>query len=72
MQPSCPKCSGRMDPGFIIDHNHLVQMQSQWAEGEPEFSKWTGLNLSGKEKRPVTTFCCEKCGYLELYAKPVE
>jgi hypothetical protein len=33
---------------------------------------WTGLKLKGHETFPVTSYRCEKCGYLEAYARPLE
>ena len=64
----CPKCSGRMENGFVIDYTHGATLQSQWAEGEPVRSFWTGLKLKGKEKHKISTYRCTKCGYLESYA----
>ncbi|WZO95740.1 PF20097 family protein [Isosphaeraceae bacterium EP7] len=70
-QPHCPKCSQPMDDGFLIDHSYGRDTQAEWIGGTPEPSTWwTGvLKLKGKVRRPVTTFCCPKCGFLESYAK---
>ena len=67
-QLTCPRCSGNMETGLIVDYTYGAQMQSRWAEGQPEKSRWYGLKLRGKVTHPVTTFRCEKCGYLESYA----
>jgi predicted nucleic-acid-binding Zn-ribbon protein len=67
-QVICPKCSHYMDKGIVVDFTHGGSMQSQWAEGEPERSIWTGLKLKGKEKHMITTYRCSRCGYLESYA----
>lgn len=66
----CLRCRGPMEPGFVLDRGHHSVAQTQdWVEGEPERSFWTGLKTRGKEKVPVRTFRCERCGYLEAYAK---
>jgi hypothetical protein len=65
---NCPKCKGMMELGFVIDHGHGgVRTVSQWAEGEPQKSFWTGLKVS--EPKEVSTHRCTACGYLESYAK---
>ena len=66
--PNCPKCNAPMDEGFIVDDTYGGRVQSQWAEGKPQRSIWTGLKLAKDAKHPVTTFRCEQCGYLESYA----
>jgi hypothetical protein len=39
-----------------------------WVEGIIERSKWKGIVFTGKRRHPITTFCCDKCGYLESFA----
>jgi predicted nucleic-acid-binding Zn-ribbon protein len=66
---SCPKCKAAMEEGFILDKGHYnAQMVSQWVEGEPERSIWTGLKTKDRDKFQVTTYRCSGCGYLESYA----
>jgi hypothetical protein len=58
-----------MEEGFVIDQTHGGKVQSEWAEGEPVSSFWYGgLKLKGRERHPIITFRCERCGYLESYA----
>jgi hypothetical protein len=65
----CPKCQGLMEPGLVIDRGHYgVPAESQWLEGEPQYS-WLGSLKAGGHKRKVTTFRCMQCGYLESYAQ---
>ena len=66
----CPRCSGSMEPGYVIDVSYGKTGVSQWVAGEPETSWWMGggLKLRGKEQLPVTTYRCRRCGYLESYA----
>ena len=65
----CPKCSGPMEEGFVLDNTYGAYVQSTWVEGPPVRSFWVGLRLKGREQVPVRTMRCEKCGYLESYAK---
>ncbi|QDV36344.1 hypothetical protein [Tautonia plasticadhaerens] len=66
--PTYPKCSQAMKEGFILDHTRNGRLPSEWVEGPPQHSFWTGLRLRGKERHKVATFRCPKCGYLESYA----
>jgi len=59
-----------MEEGFILDNTHGARLQSEWIEGAPEISWWTGIKLRGKEQHPIVTFRCARCGYLESYALP--
>ena len=65
---ACPRCSGSMEAGYILDESYGKVGSEKWVEGEPKFSIWTGLKLRGKERLPVTTYRCGRCGYLESYA----
>jgi hypothetical protein len=65
----CPKCKGQMDRGFIVDNSHLGLGVSQWTQGQPKWSFWTGIKKP-KEQIPTGTFRCSVCGYLESYARP--
>jgi len=64
----CPKCKAAMEEGFILDLGHNTKTVSQWVEGEPERSFWTGIKTKDREKFRVTTYRCAGCGYLESYA----
>ncbi len=69
-EPVCPKCHAEMEPGFLIEHGDYGQAgTSEWAEGPPERSVWTGIKLRGKERRRVDTYRCVRCGFLESYAR---
>ena len=53
----------------MVDVGYGKSSLPQWVGGEPVTSWWrAGLNLSGKEQLPVTTYRCRRCGYLESYA----
>lgn len=69
--PDCPKCRNPMDLGLIMDKGHHNSLNTEeWLEGEAEKSFWSGLKTKGKERMPVRTYRCSKCGYLESYARP--
>ena len=64
----CPKCNGRMEPGFVMDTTHGGSIQSQWIEGQPDRSWFTGLKLKGKRRIPIASSRCTRCGFLEFWA----
>jgi predicted nucleic-acid-binding Zn-ribbon protein len=66
--PTCPKCRGEMEDGFLVDHTYGTAAASEWVEGPVEASFWTGVKLRGRERRRVNTWRCLRCGYLESYA----
>ena len=65
----CPKCGGRMTEGFVIDEGYGTAHVSTWQQGEPRKSFWTGIKKSKKEQIKVETWRCDRCGYLESYAR---
>ncbi len=67
----CPKCNAAMERGFVVDHTDRSTGYAapEWAEGAPELSFWTGVKMGNKERHPVETFRCQRCGYLESYAR---
>ncbi len=69
----CPKCNSPMEEGFILDLAHYnTKTVSQWVEGSPERSIWTGIKTKDREKFQVMTYRCDRCGYLESYALPAQ
>ena len=67
----CPRCRGPMEAGYVADKGHGDMLKRQeWIAGEPEKSIWHGLKTKGRERHPLRTFRCTRCGYLESYAKP--
>lgn len=70
--PICPDCTLPMDSGFIVDFTHGTSASAQpsWVKGTAEPSFWSGLKLGGKERLPVVTFRCPKCGQLKSFAQP--
>ena len=68
MAKQCPKCSGSMVEGFVVDASHGTMGVSNWIEGPPEKSIWTGVKLTGRPRSEITTWRCGRCGFLEHYA----
>lgn len=64
----CPKCEGRMEQGFVADSAHGATAIAQWHRGAPQ-QKWWGLKVDKKEMLPIESWRCNRCGYLEHYAK---
>jgi hypothetical protein len=58
-----------MELGFVVDRTYGGYAAPEWAEGEAQRSFWTGVKLGGKERHPIQTFRCSRCGYLESYAR---
>jgi hypothetical protein len=66
--PSCPRCQGRMEEGFVVDEGYGSRTVSAWIEGVPIKSFWSGLKTKGKRRLPIQTWRCMRCGVLESYA----
>lgn len=77
----CPKCQGRMQPGFLAypaDPGGLGGRQVAWHPGEPKSEQvsYLGIEVSQSwevrvdpdQLEPVTQYRCTSCGYLESYA----
>ena len=66
----CPRCRGSMSEGFVLDlGDHNSRNQQKWVEGEPVRSFWLGIQTKERDKYTVTTYRCDRCGYLESYAR---
>ena len=59
--PRCPKCGAEMQEGFIIES----KLPSRWIAGPPE-TGILGIKASGREQRPIASYRCVACGYLEI------
>lgn len=67
--PTCAKCKGRMEPGFILELRDSNQKGvSEWIEGEPQKAWFSSLKITGKRRLPIRTQRCTRCGFLESYA----
>ncbi len=67
----CPECNGEMVQGFIVDRGHGKSTRvSDWVEGAPEKSVFSGVSAPGDKRIPVGAFRCSGCGFLKFYARP--
>ncbi len=66
---TCPKCQGKMEPGFAADSTYGGFVTPQWIAGRVERNFLGGLKLRGRVRRWIETYRCEHCGYLEAYAR---
>ena len=66
---SCPKCNGSMTEGFIVDQGYGVAQVSTYQTGQPRKSIWTGLKMNKEEQFAISTWRCNRCGFLENFAK---
>ncbi len=64
----CQKCGGSMTKGFVMELPTGKPAVTKWVEGDIEKSLLTGIKFLGKRQIPLTTYCCENCGYIESYA----
>ena len=67
--PRCPKCDGEMQEGFIVDYAHGGVFVSSWHPEKPQDSIWRRTKVDRQKLLVIETLRCEKCGYLESYAK---
>ena len=65
---NCSKCKAEMEAGFILDQTYGANLPSNWIEGEPVKSFWSGTKISDKKHYRVQTLRCVRCGFLESYA----
>ena len=65
----CPRCRSNMFEGFILDRgDHNSKNLQKWIEGQPQKSFWLGIHTKGRDAFAVSTWRCDRCGYLESYA----
>jgi hypothetical protein len=65
----CPKCNRSMEPGFVADFGYGQILQSSWTAGIPVRRKLIGgVKWRAQDARPIVTYRCTGCGFLESYA----
>ena len=70
----CVNCETKMEKGFLLTANENTKISMKlatqyWAEGEVDFSKWSGLNVKNREVKPVMAYRCPSCGRLDLFTE---
>jgi hypothetical protein len=66
---TCGKCGGAMSQGFVIDRGYSWNYVGTWQAGAPRKSFWSGVRELKGGQLPVDTWRCDRCGYLESYAR---
>ena len=66
---ACGKCGGTMSEGFVIDRGYGWNYVGTWQAGQPRQSFWSGVKQLKKGQLRVETWRCDRCGYLESYAR---
>ena len=66
---SCPKCNRSMELGFTTDFSYGMILQASWTPGVPVPRRFVGgIKYRKEHARPIVTYRCSGCGYLESYA----
>jgi hypothetical protein len=64
---TCPDCKEPMEAGTVVDYRRDSAQPSEWVEGRPVSSMWTG-RVKNDVRYEVTAYRCGRCGLLKLYA----
>lgn len=72
LHPSCQRCGGELEQGFVPDFGYGAIRAVAWAEGDPEHSFWTGVTVRHKRQIPIVALRCMRCGGLEFFAPSPE
>jgi hypothetical protein len=67
---SCPKCNRAMERGYVADTGYGQILQTSWTAGIPVPRKFVGgVKWRAQDARPIVTYRCTGCGFLESYAE---
>jgi len=67
---TCVRCGGALEEGYVPEHGHMnYATTSEWVEGTPQLSFWSGLKTDGKARYKISALRCSACGRLELLAR---
>jgi len=64
----CPKCQGSMSEGFVLTERHSLPNLLSWSRGTPRKS-WWGVKPGEGKPIEISTWRCQRCGFLENYAR---
>ncbi|WP_448659288.1 hypothetical protein ACPVPU_02190 [Sphingomonas sp. CJ99] len=65
---SCPKCQSAMAEGFVAHKPDGMAAVLNWYRGTPVKSWWGSVKLP-KPSIPIATWRCQRCGFLEQFAR---
>jgi hypothetical protein len=68
--PECRDCRVAMDAGLMLDRGPVSE-QPMWITGTADKGIFGLLKIKDRERLPVVTFRCPKCGRLEWFAQTV-
>ena len=69
--PECRDCRVAMDAGLMLDRTHGGSEQPMWIKGTADKGIFGLIKERDRERLPVVTFRCPKCGRLESFAQTV-
>ena len=69
--PECRDCRVAMDAGLMLDRTHGGSEQPMWINGTADKGIFGMIKEGDRERLPVVTFRCPKCGRLESFAQTV-
>ena len=67
----CPKCRGRMTPGYVFVPD--TGSRVKWLDGETPGGLWKSLAASlgvGLKPSDMASRRCSECGFIEFFADP--
>ncbi len=67
--PECRDCRVAMDGGLILDRTQGGPEEPMWIKGAADKGFFGKIKDHDRERFPVTTFRCPKCGRLESFAR---
>ncbi|MEO8881462.1 MAG: hypothetical protein ABI446_13795 [Gemmatimonadaceae bacterium] len=66
----CPKCNRVMEIGWVADVGYGMILQSSWTPGIAVRRRFIGgMKWQQQDSRPITTYRCAGCGFIESYAE---
>lgn len=69
--PECRDCRVAMDAGLMLDRTHGGSEEPMWIKGTADKGIFGMIKERDRERLPVVTFRCPKCGRLESFAQTV-
>ncbi len=72
-EKSCPKCGGTMQQGRIlklneyVTHNQYMYVFAADTDSSPGPAKALAGKPASTGRKPLVAYCCENCGFTELY-----
>ena len=69
--PECRDCRVAMDAGLMLDRTHGGSEEPTWIKGTADRGIFDLIMERDRERLPVVTFRCPKCGRLESFTQTV-